>query len=134
MIVVDTNIIAYFVIPSDMSELAEKVRVSDPTWVAPILWRSEMRNVFAGYLRKGLMDLAEIQKEMINTEVLFAGREYEVDSNRVLELVSLSDCSSYDCEFVALSEQLQVPLVTSDKKILKAFPSSAVSLNDFASS
>jgi len=58
---------------------------------------------------------------------LMKGREYEVASFQVLKLVASSDCSGYDCEFVALAEDLGSSLVTVDKKILKEFPQIAVS-------
>lgn len=48
--------------------------------------------------------------------------EHEPDSRRVLELVKASDCSAYDCEFVALDESLGVTVVTMDAKLIKAFP------------
>jgi predicted nucleic acid-binding protein len=46
----------------------------------------------------------------------------------VLELVRDSDCSAYDCEFIALAIKLDTKLVTVDKKLLKAFPTRAVAL------
>jgi predicted nucleic acid-binding protein len=57
-----------------------------------------------------------------------AGAEYEVDSLRVLELVRDSDCSAYDCEFIAVAQALDTKLVTMDTKLLKAFPTVAVAL------
>ncbi len=39
-----------------------------------------------------------------------------------------SDCSAYDCEYVALAKRLGVKLVTMDRKVLRAFPEVAVSL------
>ena len=42
-------------------------------------------------------------------------------------------CSAYDCEFVALALDLKVPLVTSDKKVLKAFKGTAIALHEFLS-
>lgn len=56
------------------------------------------------------------------------GFEFEVHSREVMELVRDSECSAYDCEFVALAERLGAKLVTMDKKVLKAFPKRAVSL------
>jgi predicted nucleic acid-binding protein len=63
-----------------------------------------------------------------DAEALLAGREFEVDSQRVLELVRDSDCSAYDCEFIALALQLDVKLVTMDARLRRAFPARTVSL------
>lgn len=52
-----------------------------------------------------------------------------MDSRLVLELVRDSDCSAYDCEFVALAMSLGITLVTEDKKLLKAFPAQALALS-----
>jgi predicted nucleic acid-binding protein len=60
-------------------------------------------------------------------------KEFEVDSTRVLQLVSQSNCSSYDCEFVASAEDLDVKLATFDKKICREFPDIALSPNSFFS-
>ena len=61
-------------------------------------------------------------------ESLLAGSEFEVDSEAVLQLVRDSNCSAYDCEFIALAKQLGTKLVTADKKLLLAFPERAVAL------
>lgn len=53
------------------------------------------------------------------------GREFSVPSAQVLSRVEDSDCSAYDCEFVALAQELGVSLVTSDEKTLKSFPAVA---------
>ena len=43
-------------------------------------------------------------------------------------LVRDSDCSAYDGEFVALALKLNTRLVTTDKKLLRAFPKCTVAL------
>ena len=48
----------------------------------------------------------------------------------MLRLVQKSNCSAYDCEFVALAMQLQTVLITEDKKILENFPAIAINLVD----
>ncbi len=130
MIVADTNLIAYLAMPSPYTEAAERLLVRDPEWVAPALWGSEFRNVLSLYLRKGLIrfeQALEIQAEM---ESLFQGKEYEVASLDVLSLVNQSECSAYDCEFVALAKGLGVRLVTMDRKLVSCFPDTATLLTD----
>ncbi|MDJ0588832.1 MAG: hypothetical protein QNJ72_02395 [Pleurocapsa sp. MO_226.B13] len=48
-------------------------------------------------------------------------------------MVKNSKCSAYDCEYVALARQLEIDLVTADRKILAEFPSTAISLSSFSS-
>lgn len=131
MIVVDTNVIAYYLIPGPMTELVEDLRKKDSEWSAPILWRSEMRNVFALYLRNGQLDLTRIQEHMADAEALLSGNEFVVESAQVLELAYLSGCTAYDCEFVFLAEKLGVPLLTTDSKLLRSFPQTALSIDQF---
>jgi len=49
----------------------------------------------------------------------------------MLDLVAASDCSAYDCEYVALARHLNVKLVTSDQKILSNFAKNAADLTNF---
>jgi predicted nucleic acid-binding protein len=78
-----------------------------------------------------LITLNAAQQIMDETEMLMSEREYMVISSRVLALNSLSNCSAYDCEFVAVAQDLHLPLVTADKKLLRAFPHLAISLELF---
>jgi predicted nucleic acid-binding protein len=133
MIVVETNIIGYLYLTSDNSWLAEQALLKDPLWSAPLLWRSELRNVLALYIRKELLSLVEAQQVMEEASSLMRDREYEVTSYQVLNLAAASSCSAYDCEFVALAKDLDVPLVTTDKQILKQFPDNAISLEAYVS-
>jgi predicted nucleic acid-binding protein len=131
MIVVDTNIIAYLYLESSRSAQVERLLEKDTQWSAPLLWRSEFRNVLALYIRKNYLSLEEAQEIIREALRLMKGREYEIASFQVMELVASSECSAYDCEFVALAEDLGIPLVTVDKKLLKEFPQIAVSLDEY---
>ena len=131
MIVVDTNIIVYLYLESYKSEKVERLLEKDTQWSAPLLWRSEFRNVLALYIRKNYLSLEEAQEIIREALKLMKGREYEVASFQVMELVASSECSAYDCEFVALAKDMGIPLVTDDKKILKKFPHIAVSLDKY---
>ena len=131
MIVVDTNLIGYLYLESAHSRQAEQALLKDGQWAAPLLWRSEFRNVLAHYIRKQWLSLEKCRQVMNEALVLLEEQEYEVDSHSVLALAAKSACSAYDCEFVALAQELGVPLVTIDKQILEDFPTIAVSIEAF---
>ncbi len=122
MIVVDTNVLAYLLLPCELSRQADALYRNDPKWTAPILWRSEFCNLLAGYLRRKTLAFEQALKVQAEAEAIMAGNEHEVDSRHVLELVRDSDCTATECEFVALAIRLGVKVTTGDKKLLKAFP------------
>ena len=122
MIVVDTNILAYLYLPTEYTPRVEALLAEDPKWLAPTLWRSEFRNVLAFYLRKRLLTLAQAMAIQQEAESLLHDNEYLVSSTDVLRLVEKSRCSAYDCEFIALAQSLNLPLITMDKRILENFP------------
>jgi len=130
VIVVDTNILAYLLLPYEYSPQADAMFKRDPDWVAPILWRSEFRNLLAGYVRRKTLTFDEVVRIQAEAEALLAGNEHEVDSRRVLELVRDSNCSAYACEFIALAFRLGTKVVTMDGKMLKEFPQYAVPLSE----
>lgn len=131
MIIADTNIISYLLLPTSYSDAADKLYKADPIWAAPFLWKSEFRNVLALYLRKDIISFDKALQLQEMAESLMSAHEYDAASTQVLNLVNESTCSSYDCEFIALANYLGVRLVTQDKKLLREFPSVAVSLEDY---
>ena len=128
MIVVDSNVLAYLYLPGEHTAAAEALLAKDPEWAAPVLWRSEFRNILAGYLRRKTLTFDQACALQNEAESLLLGSEFEIDSRAVLELVRDSNCSAYDCEFVALAVKLGTKLVTMDKKLLQAFPKSVLPL------
>ena len=131
MIVADTNIISYLLLPTSFSTSADALYQIDSHWVAPTLWKSEFRNVLALYLRKELVTFEKALQLQDSAELLMTDNEYNVTSSQVLSLVTKSTCSSYDCEFISLAQHLNIKLVTQDKKVLREFPSCAVSIDEY---
>ena len=131
MIVVDTNTIAYLLIPGRETENARAALRKDPDWRAPMLWRSEFRNVLALMMRRQGLALEDAQRLAEKAERMLGSAEYKVPASQVLTLAKESGCSAYDCEFVALARHLGAPLVTSDKAVLRAFPGIAVAPEAF---
>jgi predicted nucleic acid-binding protein len=128
MIVVDSNILAYLLIDGVFCKRAEALLASDSNWIAPLLWKSEFRNILAGYIRRKDFTFDKAYQIVREAEFILSSKEFEVDSLLVLELIRDSDCSAYDCEFVGLAIKNSCKLVTMDKQILKAFPKVAVPL------
>ena len=122
MIVVDTNIISYLYISGERSRQVERLLSVDAHWSAPVLWRSEFRSVLGRYLRSNYLSFDEVLHIIQQAEQLLCENEYEVPSAHIMQLVNSSKCSAYDCEFVALAQHLDVPLITADKTILREFP------------
>jgi predicted nucleic acid-binding protein len=133
VIVADTNLLVYLLLPGDHTDEAERVWRKDREWAVPPLWRSEFRNVLAGYLRKRLLTKDDALEAFSRAEVAVQSRELAPSTARVLDLVEQSTCSAYDCEFAALAQELSVALVTSDTRLLGNFPGIAVSPSAFSS-
>lgn len=131
MIVVDTNILVYFYVQGNQSKLVTELFLQDSDWIAPSLWLSEFRNTMMLYKRKDLLNMSTILDIVKAAENLMKNRSFLAKSSDVLNLASISQCSAYECEFVALAKKFQIPLVTADKKIVRSFPETAVSINQF---
>jgi predicted nucleic acid-binding protein len=131
MIVVDTNVISYFYLSSEYSDLTEQLFLKTSSWAAPLLWRSEFRNVLSFYVGKEIITLQDAVQLFETALSLLQENEYEINTTQVLKLSQNSGCSAYDCEFVNLAQDLNVPLVTMDKKILQNFRGTAVSLQEY---
>jgi len=139
MIVVDAMVLNYALINHPhFSDEVEELRDIDSAWVGPPLWRSEQRNTLMQYVRasdpripRTDIDLDEAQSYMEDAEGWMG--TLNVRSSDVLRLASESDCTAYDCEYVALAQHLGVWLVTYDDEVLEAFPNTALHPSEFLS-
>ena len=134
MIVVDTNTIAYLYLPTEYTPDVEELLKAEPQWAAPLLWRSEFRNILALYLRKGLIEFETACNMQSEAEALMGENEFNIDSISVLTLASQSGCSAYVCEFVSLAQTFDTKFITADKKLLKEFSDIAISARNFIAS
>lgn len=131
MIVVDNDVISYFWLEADRTTAARAVRERDSDWVAPMLWRSEFRNVLYQHMQYRGLPLSEASQIADLVEDDMAESTYEVDTNTVLRLIEATGHSAYDCEYVALAQALGVPLVTGDTTVAEEFPETATLLEAF---
>ena len=131
MICVDTNIICYRYMASPHSSAADAAWAKDADWIAPVLWRSEFRNALTGSIRERSLTTQESIQIASLAEAMLGPNEFTVSSSAVLQLVSRSHCSAYDCEFVALAHAEGVQLLTVNRLILREFAETAISLEEF---
>ena len=132
MIVADSNLIAYLLIPGDNSALADAIFLKDPEWAVPMICRSEFRNILTLYMRRQAMSLLQAKATMERAERLWRNREYAVPSDDVLELTAGHSVTAYDGEFIVLANHLNVPLITFDGPVRRAFPKVAIDPEEFA--
>ena len=118
MIVVDTNVISYLLIRGERSEAMDRLYRREPHWVAPSLWADEFINVVCTYERAGLLRPEETYPLVEEATQVMAGGSYEVPPQRILEVARRTGCSGYDSQYIALAEDLGVPLYTCDGGIL----------------
>ncbi len=131
MIVVDCNIVVYAHFPNPLREVARRLRSIGRQWVVPPLFRSEFTNVLVQHVRRNLVTAAHAISLTQAMETSLGLQVYPIEPAKVLALALDSGCTAYDCEYVALARALAVPLVTTDRQILEAFPRVAVSLAEY---
>jgi predicted nucleic acid-binding protein len=126
VIVADASVVAALVVPGEESALCERLLRAHPEWVAPPLVLSELRSVIGKLVRNRLQTPDEAMGLLSLAAESLDAVTFEPDPRRVFELVAASGCSSYDCEYVAVAEELGCPLATFDGELLRAFPGVAV--------
>ncbi len=131
MIVVDTNLLVYSVIPGESTALALRVAASDADWIAPSLWRHELANALATEMRVRGMTMRDAVIAFSAAERLVVDAELAPGLETKLELAARGKVSAYDAEFVALAQELDLPLVTADRRLALAFPERARGLAEF---
>jgi len=87
--------------------------------------------VLATAIRRKALTIEAAKEIARKAEASFESCEFAVSSDTVLYFVATSGCTAYGCEFVALTDVYQVPLVTVDRQILEALPKIAVLLEKF---
>jgi predicted nucleic acid-binding protein len=125
-LVADTNVLIGLFVKTENTDAVKAWRVADKDWRLPSLWICEFRAVHLKYLRAGQLSLSDALENLLEAERLFAPQTVSVNSAEALRFAHQYGCSSYDAEFVVLSQQLSCPLLTFDRKLLELFPEVAV--------
>lgn len=126
--VVDTNVIAYFLLGTDrfVNESRDFVAALEEAW-APTVWEAELANVLWMATRHKVLTLDEAARRL----TLADGLGVHTVPNRTLWQGALvrahqTNTTVYDTLFVELAIRERLPLATFDAALLKAFPDVAV--------
>lgn len=130
--VVDTNVIAYFVLGTPAFE--DEVR---PFWssinelLAPTMWEAEFANVIWMAVRAGVLPpgKAPAKLNMAGRLGINSIPNRRLWHGAVLRAIQ-SGAAVYDTLFVELADREGVPLVTFDAKLTKAWPAVCIRPRD----
>lgn len=131
MIVADTNLVAYLLIEGTRTTAAKAVWEKDSQWMLPTIWRSEFLNILTTAVRADVLTLEQAHATWHVALTIFGGSEVEPEGDDVLDRAAEHRLSAYDAQFVVAAADLDVPLVTSDRRLLAACASLAVSPEEF---
>lgn len=131
MIVVDANILIYSLIQSDQSRLIQQLRAKDADWRTAALCLHETLNVLATYQRREVLTLAQCRVLLGHAERFVQMAQCEVAMDIALNLAAKFGITGYDAQYVVVAQSLNVPLITEDRKLQKAVPNLALSMQDF---
>ena len=122
MIVVDANVVVYFLIEGDRTQAARELMRRDPDWRLPALWRHEYLNVLATLVRAGGATLADGRGLWRLGIEGFGQREEDLDMDEALALAAEHRVSAYDAQYLVLARRLRTVCVTDDRRLQQLFP------------
>ena len=131
MIVVDANILIYSLIKCEQSPLVQKLRGKDADWRTAALCLHETLNVLATYQRREVLTLAQCRTLLVHAERFIEVAQCEVAMDTALAVAGEYAITGYDAQYVVLAQSLNAPLITEDRKLRKAVPGIAVSMQEF---
>ena len=91
----------------------------------------ETLNVLATYQRREVLTLTQCRKLLDHAERFIKVAQCEVKMDAALAVAAKYAITGYDAQYVALAQSLNAPLITEDRKLRKAVPEVAVSMQGF---
>jgi predicted nucleic acid-binding protein len=126
VIVADTNLVVYLLVPGQFTEAVKALYAREGDWVAPFSWRAEFLNVMSTYCRDKKLSIDQAVAAYYTADKIVADVPIRPDPRLVFELSMSSGCAGYDTLFVATAKMNSLPLITFDQALHKAFPDTAI--------
>jgi predicted nucleic acid-binding protein len=134
VLLVDANVVAYLLIEGAKTAQARALWAIDNDWQAPRLLFYELANVFAQLAKQGAVSLEMAIAGLESAAGLVLLRDQDPPAARILEIVSKLGTSAYDATYLAAAEVVGAPLVTEDRRLLRAAPGITRSLDSLTAS
>jgi len=134
VIVADTNLVGYLLIEGERTADVREVWSKDPEWILPSLWRSEFLNVLVTAHRASVLSRGQALLAWEHAFDLLAGNEADPTGEAVLAVAIESGVSAYDAQFVAVAQELGVPLVTADRRLAARCQPTARTIEEYLAS
>lgn len=122
-IILDSSVIAKWIFPEESSEIAlvinDRFIAGQLSIAAPILLYYEINNILKSTFKSLRIKPAEAlqaYEDFMKLNIVTYSSESLM--KKALEIALEFDISSYDASYLALAEELQIPFVTSDQKLL----------------
>jgi predicted nucleic acid-binding protein len=122
MLVVDANVLAYFLVEGEKTGQARLLHSIDPDWQAPALLFYEIANFLAQSAIRGGVSLEAAQAAFATALKLVTPVRRRFPGNRTIEIAVKLRLSAYDACYLATAESLGVPLATEDGRLLRLAP------------
>ena len=131
MIVVDANVLAFYLIEGKRTTEANALREMDAEWIVPAFWCIEFQSILWKYARFGGMPVEKTLALLDQALELLSANEATPPPEMVLRDALNWGITVYDAQYVSLARQFGVRCVTEDVPVQKACPEIAVSLDAF---
>jgi predicted nucleic acid-binding protein len=129
MIVVDSSVISFLFLEGELTESVKELHRIDSEWITPPILNHEMLNILAvvGTADQAVAPMEEIWRDI---RALLGPRQQVPDPLRSLHLAIELEISGYEAQYVALAQQLNMPLVTEEQRLLEQLPDLCLSIEE----
>ena len=131
MIVVDANVLAFYLIEGERTADAHTLRDLDAEWIVPAFWCVEFQSILWKYARFGGMPAERALQVLDRAVDMLLPNELTPPADVVLRDALNWKITVYDAQYVSLAKQMGIRCVTEDGPVQVACPGLAVSLADF---
>lgn len=122
MVIVDANVVAYFLVEGETTDRVRLLHSIDPDWQAPALIFYELANVLAQMAKQGGISLEAAQAAFATALKLVTPVRRRFPGDRAIEIAVKLRLSAHDACYLATAELLGAPLATENRRLLRLAP------------